>query len=237
MPAELKLLGNFPYLDHYLELANIERELTHIQSDSKLMFVGGGPMPLTPIALVLIEIILKSGLSDEFEACLKLKKSDEKRAAVAALLDKLDTSKLNPDYHIVSVEKDEVAAERSAELLKALHLNHAISVQNLAGQDIKVESGYNTFFIASMVIGKEEVMRNIMRQIPEGKEVLFLVRSVEESNLRELLYEPIEEMLEEIEKKYPALQKHSRYTPPPGSALINSVHVYKFKSLAAPVLD
>jgi hypothetical protein len=237
MPAELKLLGNFPYLDHYLELANIERELTHIKSKSKLMFVGGGPMPLTPIALVLIEIILKAGLGKEFEECLNLKKGDEKRAAVSTLLEKLDTSSLDPDYHIISVEKDTIAADRSRELLKALHLDHAITVQNLAGQDIKVEPGFKTFFIASMVVGKEEVMRNIMRQIPQGEEVLFLVRSVEQSNLRELLYEPIEEMLEEIERKYPALQKHNSYTPPPGSALINSVHVYKFKNLATPVLD
>ena len=72
-------------------------------------------------------------------------------------------------------------------------------------------------------------MLNIMAQVAPGKEVTFLVRSVDPVNMRALLYEPADDLLEDMEACIPGLTWEDTFLPENGSCLINSVHVYKYR--------
>lgn len=72
-------------------------------------------------------------------------------------------------------------------------------------------------------------MLNIMSQVAPGNEVTFLVRSVDPVNMRALLYEPADDLLEDMEACIPGLTWVDTFLPENGSQLINSVHVYKYR--------
>ncbi len=230
------MLGEFSY-SNYLALAKIEHDLVgiNLNNPSNVVFVGGGPMPLSPICLCLVHLAVKEGLLDELNAYLSKQKCAGGTGGTNELLELLhlfNPDKLTNSLHIISVERDEASAKKSNSLIRSLRLDKTITVQHAEGKDIIIPPRFNIFFIASMVIGKEEVIGNIIRQVPQGAEVYFLIRGVDRANLRAVLYEPIDSLLFELENKYPSLQKHASYVPPPGSPLINSMHVYKYRNMS-----
>jgi precorrin-6B methylase 2 len=233
--ASFSSLTSFPYLDHYLKLALVEGELLHINNDSQVVFIGGGPLPLTPICMYLLELAKQEGLLETLVNCLDKSKDDEKVLELKRILRLLDKSEFKGKFHAIAVDCEEDAVELASTIIDFLGLHQAISVLECDGRELDIPSSFNTFMIASMVTGKEHVLENILNQLPKGEVVRMSVRSVEHTNLRRLLYEPAEPVLAKFESRYKDLVKESSFTPPPGSFLINSVHVYSYHKEPAPV--
>jgi hypothetical protein len=219
---------DFPYIDHYLELALKESELANLNSNSRVVFVGGGPLPWTPLVLTIVQSAKAQGMLGELTRCLA-----EGDAHTDDLLKKVIQREFWRDwpssFQVMSVEKEAEAAENSVKALTKLGFQDHVQVAHVDGAELVVPPGFDTFFIASMVTEKQRVMLNIMSQVEPGKEVTFLVRSVDPVNMRALLYEPADSLLEDMEACIPGLSWVDTFLPENGSCLINSVHVYKYR--------
>lgn len=231
--ASFSSLTSFPYLDHYLKLALVEGGLLQLHQDSQIVFIGGGPLPLTPICMYLIELAKQEGLLETLVNCLNKNKDDQKVLELKRILRLLDKCEFKGSFHAIAVDCEEDAVELASNIVDYLGLSKAISVLECDGRELDIPHSFDTFMIASMVTGKEHVLENILNQLSEGEVVRMAVRSVEHTNLRRLLYEPAEPLLLKFESRYKELVKESSFTPPPGSFLINSVHVYSYQKKPA----
>jgi|GEM_PF-6715425 hypothetical protein len=219
---------DFPYIDHYLKLALKESELANLNSNSRVVFVGGGPLPWTPLVLTIVQAAQAQGMIGELTRCL----SDNDPHADAQLKRVIHREFWRDwpsAFQILSVEKEPEAAAQAVKALTKLGMQDHVQVTQVDGAHLVVPPGFDTFFIASMVTEKERVMLNIMSQVAPGQEVTFLVRSVDPVNMRALLYEPADDLLEDMEACIPGLTWMDTFLPGDGSQLINSVHVYKYR--------
>lgn len=219
---------DFPYIDHYLKLALKESELANLNSNSRVVFVGGGPLPWTPLVLTIVQAARAQGMLGELTRCLV-----ENDPLADEQLKKVIHREFWRDwpsaFQVLSVEKEPEAAHQAVMALTKLGMQDHVQVTSVDGAHLVVPPGFDTFFIASMVTEKERVMLNIMSQVEPGKEVTFLVRSVDPVNMRALLYEPADDLLEDMEACIPGLTWVDTFLPGDGSQLINSVHVYKYR--------
>lgn len=219
---------DFPYIDHYLKLALKESELANLSANSRVVFVGGGPLPWTPLVLTIVQAARAQGMLPELERCLKDGDQHDDEHLKKVIHREFWRDWSSP-FQVLSVEKEPEAAEQAVKALTKLGFQDHIQVATVDGAQLAVPPGFDTFFIASMVTEKERTMLNIMSQVEPGKEITFLVRSVDPVNMRALLYEPADDLLEDMEACIPGLTWVDTFLPEAGSCLINSVHVYRYR--------
>lgn len=226
--SKFKALMDFPYFDHYLKLAHLEYQLSGLKDNSKVIFIGSGPLPLTPISLAIIQLAKSQGKLDLLMQAVDLSLDQDKPENLVNVLDRIDAQQSDFSFSIICVDKEKEAIEKSKELLKALCLDKIIDSTLCDGCHLETSSDFDTYFIASMVHPKTEVIENILSRCPQDKTLSILVRSVEENNLRELLYAPAEAELEAIKARFPTFAKRAQYFPDSQSKLINSFYVYQY---------
>jgi hypothetical protein len=218
---------DFPYIDHYLRLALKESELANLNANSRVVFVGGGPLPWTPLVLTIVQSARAQGMLGELTRCLDENEHTDEQ--LKKVIQREFWRDWPSAFQVLSVEKEPEAASQAVKALTKLGMQDHVQVMAVDGAQLVVPPGFDIFFIASMVTEKERVMLNIMSQVEPGKEVTFLVRSVDPVNMRALLYEPADDLLEDMEACIPGLTWEDTFLPENGSCLINSVHVYKYR--------
>lgn len=219
---------DFPYIDHYLKLAMKESELAGLTANSRVVFVGGGPLPWTALCLAVVQAAQAKGLTTELTRCLK-DGHDHDDEQLKKVIHREFWRDWSSPFQVLSVEREPEAAIQAVKALTELGFQDHIQVATVDGAQLTLPPGYDTFFIASMVTEKERVMMNIMAQVAPGEEVTFLIRSVDPENLRALLYEPADDLLQDMESVIPGFTWEDTFLPEAGSCLINSVHVYKYR--------
>ena len=219
---------DFPYIDHYLKLALKESELANLNANSRVVFVGGGPLPWTPLVLTIVQAARAQGMLGELTRCL-VEGDQHADEQLKKVIHREFWRDWPSAFQVLSVEKEPEAASQAVKALTKLGMHEHVQVTATDGAHLVVPPGFDTFFIASMVTEKERVMLNIMSQVEPGQEVTFLVRSVDPVNMRALLYEPADDLLEDMEACIPGLTWEDTFLPGDGSQLINSVHVYKYR--------
>ncbi len=219
---------DFPYIDHYLKLALKESELANLSANSRVVFVGGGPLPWTPLVLAIVQAARTQGMLGELTRCL-VEGDQHADEQLKKVIQREFWRNWSSPFQVLSVEKEPEAASQAVKAMTKLGFQDHIQVTVVDGAQLVVPPGFDTFFIASMVTEKERVMLNIMSQVEPGKEITFLVRSVDPVNMRALLYEPADDLLEDMEACIPGLTWVDTFLPESGSCLINSVHVYKYR--------
>ena len=234
--ARLSRLFEFPYFDHYLELAFLEYEVGRLYEGRRVFFIGGGPLPLTPIAYAILELSLRQGVFLDLTACLHSEVRDQScRDRLSELVSGLTARGYNGSLHITSIDIQKKAASSAAVLVEKLGLAQLITVRQGDGCDVALPADTQVVVVASMAEPKQAILKNIISQIRPDRELDLVVRSVEEQNLRQLLYRPIDpEMIGALSSAYPRFQRSYSYVPPSGSRLINSFEVFRVSAAVDP---
>lgn len=235
MSVPLDRLFEFPYFDQYLELAFLEFEVVSLFEGRKAVFIGGGPLPLTPIAYAILEIANRRGLYLDLTSAIHLSASDEEqRQRLYRIVGGLSCEDYAGKMGVLSVDSSEEATSKAGKLIERLGLSKIISTLRADGCSMQIDSDVDVVVVASMAEPKERIMENLALQVGPDRELDIIVRSVEEQNLRQVLYKPLDMgMIEELESRHPRFRRIYTYTPPAGSRLINSFEVFRMTRIGS----
>jgi hypothetical protein len=223
----LERLLQFPYFDNYLELSLLEWRAAGLSAGSKILFVGGGPFPLTALCFAYISLADGAGRLEDMARMCGENDRARRRESMLSILESLSASaeRARATTRITVIEQLQDACERARSGTAVLGIADIVTSVCCKGEEYTFSGKIDALVIASMVRNKRGVLENLLNQIPSTQEVRVVLRSVERSSMKELFYEP----LEESDLPDPTVlgqQRLHTIVPPPGSPLLNSVEVF-----------
>lgn len=223
----LERLLQFPYFDNYLELSLLEWTAAGLSTGSTIVFVGGGPFPLTALCFAYISLAEDSGRIEDIVRLCKEDDGERRREATLSLLESLSapSERARATTRIAVVEQVQGACDLARSGVAVLGIDGIVHPVCSKGEEYVHPGKIDALVLASMVRNKRRVLENLLNQIPSTDECRVVLRSVEKSSMKELFYEP----LEESDLPDPAVLglKHLHsIVPPPGSPLLNSVELF-----------
>ncbi len=146
---------DFPYIDHYLKLALKESELANLNANSRVVFVGGGPLPWTPLVLTIVQAARAQGMLGELTRCL-VEGDHHADAQLKRVIHREFWRDWPSAFQILSVEKEPEAAAQAVKALTKLGMQDHVQVTQVDGAQLVVPPGFDTFFIANPSLASEQ---------------------------------------------------------------------------------
>jgi hypothetical protein len=219
--------------DDLIILTAREFLLGNMASRKTIVFVGGGPLPVSPIlysvflAFKAIHPLRCRYLFDVFEASLsKVSEENKFLSLLRSELPPFVREELSPQQsvcRVLSLDKSERATQSACLLLAKSDLTGLIEPTHADGCDFRLELSPDLVLLASMANPKAEILTHLLSFMKHSGGD-FLIRSVGDGDLRQILYEPFSfDEISKLQERFSTLVHKETWRPGSGSHCINSV--------------
>ncbi len=219
-------LLSFPYIDHYFDLALAERDAAGVGPGRTIVFLGGGALPLSAVALVYLELLERMGLLDELRAILLLSGRSDRITALRTLLMTVPVCADPHGTKVRVVERSSTVCSRARAVVRALGLDPQISVHEGDAESFIDFGGCELVIVASMLEFKDRVVQSLSRASSLEPRARVILRGVEPDTLKELFYEPLTDPVLQRALRAGGLEYRDTVLPPLRSSRLNSIEVF-----------
>lgn len=219
----------FLYIPDFLRLALVEYDhcgfSRHSEGEERVVFVGGGSFPVTPIAFVLLHAAHRAGSLDLIRDILFCDWSDQAAAALREQLRPLIGAGLFSGLSLQVLDRDASCIAAAEAVIRQLGLSDFVSYQMVDIAAYQLSSSVRALVFAASIPDKRSIIPALYPQCLAYAPVRLVFRTVPEKSLRSLLYEPLPvSFFDQLKQSCPRLSV-LRETPPDARGVITTTTI------------
>ena len=182
-------LESTEYLSDMLELGIREFEAAAVSSGDRILFIGGGSIPITPLGFILLDRAVQDGSYSTLATLAKNR--DTFPQAIEMIRGLVDASHITPSIQLTCIDRDANMVMRGTNFVEHFGIQ-GIHITNESGESVAGSvSPFAAAIFAATISPKADVLRHLAESGIMQEDAAYVLRLKPEDSLGALVYEPL----------------------------------------------